>query len=231
LSVLLSLAQLRRPGRRTRERQTRVDRSQPLFIASHLTTKSPSPTAQEAGFLALDDSWHENTSRDGTNARLQCPQLLRIMRKSSSRPGFHPGVFPALLSQSGSGAVLSKRPGRKDQDLGLISTRIQQGHQVPSPCSCSCWVARQSDRACLASRSAKIRDKTVGRRQQAVQSRVGTSLAFLVSHYQTTMPSLSGRRRLGRWHGPGILGAWVGSPWRCDQPKIGNSAENPGPTP
>jgi hypothetical protein len=81
-------------------------------------------------FSGLEDSWHENTSRDGTNARLQCPQTLRITRKSSSRPGFHPGVFPALLSQGGSG-VLSKRPGRKDQDLGLISTRIQQGRQVP----------------------------------------------------------------------------------------------------
>lgn len=65
LSVLLPLVG---GARGPRGRQTRVDRSvaTSLLIASHLTKKSPSPTAQEAGFRALADSWHENTLRDGT---------------------------------------------------------------------------------------------------------------------------------------------------------------------
>lgn len=40
------------------------------------------------------------------NARLQCPLPLRTTRASSSRPGFHSGRFPALLSQGGTGAFV-----------------------------------------------------------------------------------------------------------------------------
>jgi len=137
------------------------------------------------------------------------------------------GGFSCLAFAGWLGCLLSKRPDRKDQDLGLISTRNSTRASGPGPLLVfHCWVARQADRACLASRSAKIRDRTAGPRQQAVQSRAGASRAFLVSQYQPSKPSLSREteaREVALTRGSGSLGRE--SPWRCDQPTIGNSAE------
>lgn len=67
------------------------------------------------------------------NARLQCPLPLRITRASSSRPGFHSGRFPALLSQGGTGAFVkasTPKIPRLGLDLDPDSTRDVRS---------SCW--------------------------------------------------------------------------------------------
>lgn len=76
-----------------------------LLIASHPRR----PVSGPARFVAR---------KHMQNARLQCPLPLRITRASSSRPGFHSGRFPALLSQGGTGAFV-KASTPKIPRLGL----------------------------------------------------------------------------------------------------------------
>lgn len=104
----------------------------------------------ERGHLSVDrfSSHQKVTESDGTGGRFsgpgrfvarkhaqrwdapQRPPPLRITREASSRPGFHPGRFPALLSQGGSGAfVKASRSWYFGLDLDPTSTRS------------SCWCA------------------------------------------------------------------------------------------
>lgn len=126
LSVLLPLA---RGPRGPRGRQTRVDRSVATsvdrFSSHQKVTESDGTGGRFSGpgrFVA-----RKHTQRWDAP---QCPLPLRITRESSSRPGFHPGRFPALLSQGGSGAfVKASRSWYFGLDLDPTSTR--------SSCWCS----------------------------------------------------------------------------------------------